>query len=134
MRSYFQGIEKNEYLPSSITGHGYEGWLVTSVTSLSLVLEDTKLMSLFTAAATAIGKDTLGYIINTLTGLANVLTQDINAPGATSKTGLYQVPLAMKDSIRGGPRNFILDTANAVNSDGSRKYHLDIKLNTLVRD
>ncbi|KAM0374478.1 hypothetical protein ACHAPY_008723 [Fusarium culmorum] len=38
----------------------------------------------------------------------------------------------MTNSVRGGPRDLILDTANAVNKDGSRKYHLDIKLDTLV--
>ncbi|KAG7100796.1 GMC oxidoreductase family protein Mala s like [Verticillium longisporum] len=46
--------------------------------------------------------------------------------------GLYQVPITVKDGIRVGPREFVLDTANAKNSDGSRKYHLDIKMNTLV--
>lgn len=132
MRTYFEGIEKNEYLPSSIVGHGYSGWLVTSLTSLSLVVEDQKLLSLIISAATAFGKSLLGSVISTVTGLAHVLTDDLNAPGETSSTGLYQVPLAMNNSVRGGPRDFILDTANAVNSNGSRKYHLDIKLNTLV--
>lgn len=132
MLSYFQGIEKNEYLPSSIVGHGFGGWLVTSLTSLSLVVEDLKLLSLIISAATASGKSLLGSLLTTVTGLGHILTQDINAPGQASKPGLYQVPLSMKDSVRGGPRDFILDTASAVNADGSRKYHLDIKLNTLV--
>ncbi|GKT76082.1 choline dehydrogenase [Colletotrichum tofieldiae] len=132
MRSYFQKLEKNMYLPSSIIGHGYSGWLGTSLTSLSLVVEDQKLLSLIISAASAMGKSLLGLLLNTVTGLGQVLLRDINAPGQTSKTGLYQVPLAMTDSIRGGPRDLILNTASAVNSDGSRKYHLDIKLDTLV--
>ncbi|WYZ35124.1 hypothetical protein EsH8_I_001400 [Colletotrichum jinshuiense] len=132
MRSYFQKLEKNMYLPSSIVGHGYSGWLGTSLTSLSLVVEDQKLLSLIIAAASAMGKSLLGLLLNTVTGLGQVLLRDINAPGQASQTGLYQVPLSMTDSIRGGPRDLILDTANAVNSDGSRKYHLDIKLDTLV--
>lgn len=132
MRSYFQGIEKNEYLPSSIIGHGFSGWLVTSLTSLSLVVEDLKLLSLILSAATAVGQSILASVVSTVTGLGHILTADINAPGQASIAGLYQVPLSMKDNVRGGPRDFILDTANAVNEDGSRKYHLDIKLNTLV--
>lgn len=132
MRSYFQKIEKNEYLPSSIVGHGFSGWLTTSLTSLSLVVEDQKLLSLILAAATAVGQNVIQSVLTTVTGLAHVLLEDLNAPGETSSTGLYQVPLAMKDNVRGGPRDLILDTAEAVNSDGSRKYHLDIKLNTLV--
>ncbi|KAF6829344.1 choline dehydrogenase [Colletotrichum plurivorum] len=132
MRSYFQKIEKNMYLPSSLVGHGFSGWLGLSLTSLSLVVEDQKLLSMILSAATAMGKGLLGGLLNTVAGLGQVLLRDINAPGQTSKTGLYQVPLAMTDSVRGGPRDLILNTANAVNSDGSRKYHLDIKLNTLV--
>ncbi|KAJ4218863.1 hypothetical protein FSOLCH5_013127 [Fusarium solani] len=132
MRSYFKKLEKNMYLPSSIIGHGFKGWLGLSLTSLSLVVEDQKLLSLIIAAGSAMGKSLVGFLLNTVAGLGQVLLRDINAPGQTSKTGLYQVPLSMTNSVRGGPRDFILNTANAVNSDGSRKYHLDIKLDTLV--
>ncbi|SPJ80035.1 related to glucose dehydrogenase [Fusarium torulosum] len=132
MQSYFKKLEKNMYLPSSIVGHGFKGWLGTSLTSLTLVVEDLKFLSLVVSAASATGKKLVGFVLGTVTGLSQVLLRDINAPGQTSKTGLYQVPLSMVDSVRGGPRDFILDTANAVNKDGTRKYHLDIKLNTLV--
>lgn len=71
-------------------------------------------------------------MIGTVEGLAEILTQDVNAPGPTIATGPFQIPLSMKNSVRGGARDHILDVANAVNSDGSRKYQLDIKLNTLV--
>ncbi|KAH8686283.1 hypothetical protein BGZ61DRAFT_454285 [Ilyonectria robusta] len=132
MRSYFMKLENNMYLPSSIIGHGYGGWLGLSLTTLSLVVEDQKLLSMIISAATAMGKSLLGLLLNTVVGLGQVLLRDINAPGQASKTGLYQVPLAMTDNVRGGHRDFILNTANAINSDGSRKYHLDIKLDTLV--
>ena len=132
MRSYFEKLERNAYLPSSIIGHGYTGWLGTALTDLSLVIEDQKLLSLIISAATAMGGSLLGLLFNTVVGLGEVLLRDINAPGQTEQTGLYQVPLAMADSTRNGPRNFVLDTANATNSDGSRKYYLDIRLNTLV--
>lgn len=133
MLTYFESIENNAYSPSSKTGHGFSGWLYTSLTSLSLVIEDPKLLSLIISAATASGKSFLSSILTTVTGLAKILTLDINAPGAASTPGLYQVPLAMKDNVRGGPRDLIMSTANATNADGSRKYWLDIKLNTLVR-
>lgn len=133
MQAYFKSIEKNEYLPSSMVGHGFNGWLVTSLTSLSLAVSDRKLLSLIISAATAMGKNWLQSLFTTVTGLGQILTADINAPGQASKTGLYQVPLSMNDSVRGGPRDFILETANALNADGSRRYYLDIKLNTLVR-
>ena len=132
MRSYFEKLERNRYLPSSIVGHGYNGWLGTALTDLSLVIEDQKLLSLIIAAATAMGKGLLGLLVDTVVGLGEVLLRDLNAPGQTSQEGLYQVPLAMADSARNGPRNFVLDTANAINADGTRKYLLDIRLNTLV--
>ncbi|EMT74434.1 Choline dehydrogenase [Fusarium odoratissimum] len=116
MRSYFEKLEKNMYLPSSIIGHGFNGWLGTSLTSLSLVVEDQKLLSLIISAASAMGKGLLGFVLNTVAGLGQVLLRDLNAPGQTSKTGLYQVPLSMADSVRGGPRDFILNTAKASGS------------------
>ena len=136
MRKYFERLERNRYLPSSLTGHGYDGWLTTSLTQLTLILEDQKLLSLVIAAATAAGKALLGKIINTVSGLGEVLTRDLNNDSETrdQDAGPYQVPLAVDvpEYKRTGPREFILDTANAVNSDGSRKYHLDVQLQTLV--
>ncbi|KAI0202344.1 hypothetical protein F4808DRAFT_421240 [Astrocystis sublimbata] len=132
MRQYWQKVENNKYLPSSIVGHGYDGWLTTSVTYLGLVLEDFKFLNLVLSGAAAAGKGLLTGLINTVTGLAHVLLLDINAPGQLGKPGLYQVPVSMKDGVRASTRERILDVANAVNDDGTRKYHLDIKLDTLV--
>ncbi|TVY18080.1 Oxygen-dependent choline dehydrogenase [Lachnellula arida] len=132
MRKYFEKLERNRYLPSSIIGHGYTGWLGTALTDLSLVVEDFKILSLVVSAASALGKSLVGIAVGTVVGLGEVLLRDLNAPGQVEEEGLYQVPIATADSTRNGPRNFLLDTANAVNSDGSRKYHLDIRLNTLV--
>ncbi|EFX06588.1 choline dehydrogenase [Grosmannia clavigera kw1407] len=132
MQQYMERIERNEYAPSSLVGHGFSGWLTTALTSLSLVVEDQKLLSLIIASATAMGQGLVGLVLSTVEGLGQVLLRDINAPGQASQTGLYQVPLAMSDNVRGGPRDLILDTASAVFANGSRKYHLDIRLNTLV--
>jgi choline dehydrogenase len=38
----------------------------------------------------------------------------------------------MKNSVRGGARDRILEVATETDENGNRKYHLDIKLNTLV--
>ncbi|KAI6896883.1 GMC oxidoreductase, partial [Hortaea werneckii] len=136
MRSYFEQLEKCEYLPNTVVGHGFGGWLKTSLTSLSLVVEDQKLLSLILSAATAMGKTILGQIITTVTGLAGVLLEDLNSglPSRDSSTGVYQVPLAvdLATSKRTGPRDFILSVANAVDSNGGRKHHLDVALETFV--
>lgn len=132
MRKYFEKIEKVNYIPRSSSGHGHDGWLDTSLTSLLTVLKDLKLISLIAASASAFGQTVPTSIIKTIAGLTNVLSKDINAPGQLLKEGVYQIPLSIRDSKRGGARDWILEVANAVNRDGSRKYHLDLKLNTLV--
>jgi choline dehydrogenase len=133
MKGYFKKLERSRYLPNGVVGHGFDGWLTTMVTDLTLVLQDLKVLSLVVAAATAMGKSILG-LITTVTGLGEVLLRDINAdtPGRDGAEGLYQVPLSMDDYHRTGSREFILSTANAKNADGSRKYHLDVMLNSLA--
>ncbi|KAK2804839.1 hypothetical protein FQN51_001481 [Onygenales sp. PD_10] len=135
MRKFFKKLERARYLPNGLIGHGFDGWLETSLTDLTLVLQDLKLLSLIIAAGTAMGKS-ISKVITTVTGLAEVLLRDINvdSPIRDQSEGLYQVPLAINvpEYKRNGPREFILDTANELNDDGSRKYHLDIALTTLV--
>ncbi len=135
MRQYFQRLERCTYLPNSVAGHGFSGWLTTSLTDLSLVLGDLKLLSIVLNAAAAVGQtNLLSGLINTVGGLSNVLLGDLNAgtPSRDSTQGAYQMPIAVDNGFRSGPRQLMLDTASATNPDGSRKYHLDILLNTLV--
>lgn len=133
MRKYFQRLERSRYLPNSVSGHGFDGWLGTALTDLALVIQDPKLLSLITAAATAVGEG-IGEVISTIGGLAEVLFRDLNNdyPSRDTDEGLYQIPIAVKDSKRSSPREFVLDTANAKHENGTRKYHLDVRLNTLV--
>ncbi|KAH7070328.1 glucose-methanol-choline oxidoreductase-like protein [Paraphoma chrysanthemicola] len=136
MRKYYVRLEKSRYLPSSIAGHGFNGWLETSLTQLTLIAQDPKILSLVIAAATGMGQSLLGSLLTTVTGLAQVLLRDINhpGPGRDSQEGLWQVPLAMKipEYKRAGPIDLLNTVVNAKNGDGTRKYHLDIQLNTLV--
>lgn len=72
MRKYFERLERNRYVPSSFVGHGFSGWLETRVTPVLLIAEDLKVLSLVTAAATAMGKGLIGGLLHTVTGLAEV--------------------------------------------------------------
>lgn len=67
-------------------------------------------------------------------GLGQILGRGLNSgeAGRDAQQGMFQVPLAVDSGVRSGPREFIPSTANAVNTDGSRKYLLDIQMNTLV--
>ncbi|KAI0530322.1 GMC oxidoreductase [Xylaria digitata] len=135
MRKYFEKLEAVRYLPNSVTGHGFSGWLQTRLTPLILVLEDLKVLSLVIAAATAMGQDLAGKVINTIAGLLEILTLDLNndSPDRDNVDLLYQVPISVDEEYsRSSPRGLVLDVVNARNIDGSKKYKLDIALNTLV--
>jgi len=138
MRGYFKKLERNAYLQGGLlnsASHGFSGWLPTRLTPTTLIVQDLKITSLLIAAATATGKGLLGSLLGTVTGALQVLTLDVNTAASNRDTAdlIYQMPLMMdENSIRTGPRDFVLSVANAKNSDGSRKYNLDIVLNTLV--
>lgn len=136
MRQYFERLEKVEYLPNSVAGHGFDGWLATSLTDLTLIVEDLKLASLVLSAAAAMGKNIITSLLTTVTGLASTLLLDLNNPSSTRdrQEAMYQVPLSINaaDKTRSGPRNFLYEVANSVNVDGTRKYRLDIQTNSLV--
>ncbi|KAF7938593.1 uncharacterized protein EAE98_000931 [Botrytis deweyae] len=136
MREYYKKLESCHYVSTDVTGHGFDGWLQTEVTNPELICQDQKVLSLVIAAATTMGKGLLGSLITTVTGLAEVLALDINndSPNRDHVDALYQVPLAMKfpEYSRSSPRDFVWSVANATNSDGSKKYKLDVQLNTLV--
>ncbi|KUJ10524.1 alcohol oxidase [Mollisia scopiformis] len=132
MRIYFEKLERNEYLPHHASGHGRNGWLGTSVLDESILVKDSKIMCHAAAAARVINNHTVGATPSTVKELQKIMLPDSNKPGQTDKQGFYELPLAVSDGKRSSPRDFVLSTANAVNADGSRKYHLDVRLNTFV--
>ncbi|KAF6806097.1 GMC oxidoreductase [Colletotrichum musicola] len=138
MREYYKKLEKCHYLPGALDAnvHGYDGWLEIQTTPAVLIVQDPKVLSLVLAAATTMGKNVLGKIISTVTGLLEILALDVNtnAPSRDKGEDIYQIPLSMKDPsyTRSSPRDFVYDVATATNEDGSRKYKLDVALNTLV--
>ncbi|KAK8047182.1 choline dehydrogenase [Apiospora saccharicola] len=128
----YQKIENCDYLPNSILGHGFTGWFHTALTSLLTAVQDLKVVSIIVSAGSALGVGITTSLIGTVAGLAEILLKDVNAPGRTISKGPYQVPLSMKNTKRGGARDRIMEVANAVDILGNRRYHLDIKLETLV--
>lgn len=128
----YQKIENCDYLPNSILGHGFAGWFHTALTSLLTAVQDLKVVSIIVSAGSALGVGITTSLIGTVAGLVEILLKDVNAPGRTISKGPYQVPLSMKNSKRGGARDRIMEVANAVDILGNRRYHLDIKLETLV--
>ena len=133
MRTYFERLEDIHYQPPSLEGHGKNGWLGTTLPNLNMIAADLKILALVTSAANALGAK-LNSAITTVQQLMQVLNPDINSdnPGRDYWETIYEHANSVTEAKRSGPRNFVIQVANATNSDGSRKYHLDIRLNCLV--
>ncbi|KAL1876233.1 hypothetical protein Daus18300_002861 [Diaporthe australafricana] len=129
MRKYFIKAEDNNYLTLDITGHGYDGWLSTEIPPLSIVLGDPQLLEVLTGGAAALGNVT-GSVID----LATLVAGDLNAEGLVrdQTDAYYQIPLATKNASRVGSREFVVAVRDAVNDDGSKRYPLDVRLNSHV--
>ncbi|KAJ5733447.1 hypothetical protein N7493_002233 [Penicillium malachiteum] len=126
MRKYFEKMENNNYLLPLIPGHGYDGWLHDETAPISIVLEDPQLLSMLLGGAFA-----LGNLTENIFNVATLLAGDANADSRLRDTepGYYQVPLASNGAKRNGPREFLVAVRDATNSDGSKKYPLDIRTN-----
>lgn len=130
MRNYFVKLERNTYLQSLLSpGHGYNGWLGIDTTPVTLALKDLKLLSMIQGALTA-----LGGLTETVLNIASFLAGDANAdsPLRDSTQALYQIPISSHNGARNTVREFLLSVAGATNSDGSKKYKLDIRTNCLA--
>ncbi|RAL64591.1 hypothetical protein DID88_001626 [Monilinia fructigena] len=134
MRTYFEKMEHCDYLPEDTSGHGFDGWFHTGATNQSMIIQDQKIRSIVISAADALASNISDSIFATVEGFNEVVNLDPNSASTTrdNATGLYQIPIAVDGRTRNGARNFIIDTVNAVNTDGSKKYNLTLKLNTFV--
>ncbi|KAJ6188998.1 hypothetical protein N7519_003906 [Penicillium mononematosum] len=129
MRKYYAKLENNGYSLPAVKGHGYDGWLSTETAPLSIVLKDTQLLSMLTGGAFA-----LGNLTDHLMNIGTLLLGDANADKKSRDTepGYYQIPISTDDAHRNGPREFIIAVRDAKNDDGSKKYPLDVRMNTHV--
>jgi choline dehydrogenase-like flavoprotein len=114
MRAYYQRLEQCHYRPRwkdffyNSSGHGYSGWLPTSVANPLLALDDGKLVDTVRAAAEAVGARGLAEQI--LHGLVD--PNDVRASG-NSREGLFLTPLAVANGARHGTRELIENTRRA---------------------
>ncbi|KAM3503608.1 hypothetical protein MY10362_004105 [Beauveria mimosiformis] len=129
MRKYFVRMEKKNYGLPIDGGHGYDGWLSTETTKISLALQDPQLLSLYTGGAFASGK-----LLPAVGDLASLLLGDANADTKSrDKTNSYYlVPISTKDGSRVGSREFVVSVRDAKDKDGKKRYPLDVRLNCHV--
>jgi len=114
MRTYFEKLEHNSYLPANVSGHGYSGWLYTEQPPLSVPFSDSKILAMTYAAAQTVGSAVVGPIVNTVAGLTSLLQNqgDMNrdTPDRDSKFGMFQIPIHTHQGVRNTPREFVLNT------------------------
>jgi choline dehydrogenase-like flavoprotein len=127
MRCYFQKLERCQYLdqekdkPEKLEGHGFDGWLSTTMPNASAALTDKKLIKVIIGAARAFGLTSfldapLKSIFNgdafATKNLLDLMQRDLNtaADGRDGLQGVFGVPQATDGRKRKGPREFILQT------------------------
>ncbi|KAF8183123.1 hypothetical protein BJ912DRAFT_1061356 [Pholiota molesta] len=135
MRQYFVKLENNQYLspsPSNSLGHGFDGWLDSTLPDPRTVFNDPTVVGLLQGSATALGQNTTAFknAMSIPGNLAQVAGMDLNIDSTTrdTTTGIYQIPLSVTNAtrIRSSQRQLILDTAN------NNAYNLTLQLNTLT--
>ncbi|KAJ5568769.1 hypothetical protein N7450_011255 [Penicillium hetheringtonii] len=127
--AYFTKLERNNYLLPGKEGHGYDGWLSTETAPLSIVLKDPQLLSMLTGGAFA-----LGNLTDNVMNIGTLLAGDANLDSKSRDTepGYYQIPISTDDAHRNGAREFILAVRDAKYENGTKKYPLDVRMNTHV--
>lgn len=133
MRQYWEKLENNQYLTpgtDAASGHGFDGWLDTTLTDLRLILNDKRWLSLLQGTASAMGNTVSTALLNTVSAISAMMITDINTDvsGRDNTVGLFQIPLSVTNTTRArsSQRNLILNTAS------NRAYKLNVQLSTLV--
>jgi choline dehydrogenase len=127
MRRIFERIEHNNYLPTNTTGHGFTGWLQTNVADAAAYAAASIRLGVFQAALKMIGWNP-DAVIDYITADANYLS-----PTRDQTEGLWALPFHVTSNWkRFSPRDYILETLNVTNANGTRKYPLHLQLNSLA--
>jgi choline dehydrogenase len=126
MRKYFENIEHNNYLKPGTPGHGFMGWLQTNIADRATWARAPHL-KVFQAGLKLIGWDP-EKAVDYLTGDANYLD-----PKRDQTEGLWALPFHVTPRWkRFSPRDYILETLNVKNGNGTQKYPLHLQLESLA--
>ncbi|KAH8812992.1 hypothetical protein F5884DRAFT_879142 [Xylogone sp. PMI_703] len=127
MRKYFEEFEHNNYLPKGTPGHGFNGYLDISLNDHEPLGNNSNAQVVLRSVAEASGQDK--------SKLFDLIETDLNnaSPNRDQQTGIWGFPAhRTPGGVRSGSRDAILPILNAKNHDGSQKYPLALKLNSLV--
>lgn len=127
MRNIFKSIENNHYLPPGTPGHGFRGYLDTNQGNVSIWDNQTDMLSVLSTVSENLGQSPSQILSN--------LVADVNSvsPSRDQSQGVFGQTLHVDASNRRfSSRDYILSTKSATKPNGSPRYPLTIKLNTLA--
>ncbi|OAA65703.1 Glucose-methanol-choline oxidoreductase [Niveomyces insectorum RCEF 264] len=123
MRKYLMKVERNTYLPNGTAGHGFDGWLSTSV-------QPTRWAHDNTLPATRVLKKMAELTGQNVSDVANLVNQDIlgDYPHKDTINGFYNMAQHVdRGGKRSSPNNYIKATLKDPNN-----YPLTVRLHTLA--
>jgi choline dehydrogenase len=124
MRGYFQRLERCRYRgpardpATDPSRHGYQGWLTTQINSPLLLARDRQLEEVVFGAVAAAG---LPALFGPL--LASGLDPNDWRAELGGRSGIYNIPIAIRGVRRAGPREYIQATARALPNNLVVKTH-----------
>ncbi|KAH8887907.1 alcohol oxidase [Thozetella sp. PMI_491] len=127
MRAIFEKVERNHYLPTNTPGHGFTGFMDTYNSRSSYYNRTPGKVAQFKTLVSQLGGDP--------SQIFSLLERDVNyvSDHRDTDNGEFGLP-SHTDQIgrRWSPRDMIKATANATNSDGSKKYRLTVQTDSLA--
>ncbi|KAH6656625.1 hypothetical protein BKA67DRAFT_654950 [Truncatella angustata] len=122
MRKYFVKMEQNQYLPSGTPGHGFDGWVSTTIGDVSWTNGTSDIKTMDQEVVKAAGQDPAN--------IHELASKDMNAfdPNRDQDTGIFSLAShANTQGIRTGTNSYLKATlADAAN------YPLTIQVDSLV--
>lgn len=124
MLHYFEGLERNTYLPTNSSGHGFSGYQPIGVVNKTLVEQEEQVMAIAKGSAAA-----LGFHERSQSNDFNVVAKwDINedSPDRDFQNDVYQIPFK-KDE-----RSHRYSAGNRVNDGVASGFPLTVQFDSLV--
>ncbi|CAI6334249.1 unnamed protein product [Periconia digitata] len=127
IRRILTKVEHNNYLPNGTEGHGFNGWLQTTMGDRDIYADGVPRLNIMRSMANLVGLDP--------NKLVDYVTSDGNfdGPDRDQTTGMWGLPFhATSNWKRFSPRDIILSTIGQKRTDGTPAFPLTLKLNSLT--
>jgi choline dehydrogenase len=127
MREIFVRMENNHYLTPGTPGHGFNGYFDTMRSGASIWTGQDDLLTVLGTAS--------GHLGQNPSDIGTNLLADPNAlsPARDQTEGVFGCSQHADSAWRRfSSRDYVLETANAVDASGEKKYNLTVQLNTLA--